>query len=300
MLSNCLNRENNNLNEVLCIFIYALLVSATFFMPVNRVNAAEANKDIYFWFEVNEKSYLEKYIKYAPEWLSVGKPIMTSTTYNVESFTKQLIDANLNVISGFKTAGVFTNDRVFHDVSSWEEMASLARRVSILTSGRAVILENEGTVKKMLEKGITSINYDELLKSISAQEWPDIWFYYGPVGAGEPVRSMSYTIARAVMNGIPNARLVDVSSVAYLKSPADSISQSNLSRTLELDSNPISIIYLDDDRYNFWKLNDADKAVNLAAGNSVIIYPGFGDVEKSSMVVQGLDVLSAPSNLHSK
>ena len=298
-------------NRLYWLYVFLLIGVVIFVLIKNTVNAEmiqiysenlkglinytqpisqEVNKKDYFvWFEINTKRYLDKYIKHVEAWVFIGKPMVTARIHNVESFTKQLINANIPVVSGFKTSDVF-KDRPFEDIDAWAEIARVARNVSGLTNGRAVILENEGTVKSMLTKGVNSINYEQLLKSISAQQWPEIWFWYAPEGRREPVQTMSNDIARAIMNGIPHARLIEASSAGFATSPANFISKNNLKRTFALDHNPISIIYLDDVEKNFWKLHNTDQAVKAAVGNTVIIYPGFGDIGKSQAVKESLSI----------
>ena len=81
------------------------------------------------------------------------------------------MNSGIPVLSGFKTSDPLRN-KPFHDPQSWATIAKVAREVSALTNGKPVILENEGAVKRMLSDNITSINYEALIQSISAQDWP--------------------------------------------------------------------------------------------------------------------------------
>jgi len=243
----------------------------------------------YVWFEVNTLSYLNRYCENVSSWLDIGKPMVTARAHNVEAFTRELVRRNIPVVSGFKTSDLL-DGKSFHNIAAWSEIARIARNVSTLTNGNPVVLENEGAVTKMVARGVTSINYEALLKTISMQQWPEIWFWYAPAGRREPVQTMSNDIARAIMNGIPHARLIEASSAGFVNSHADSTSRNNLKRTFTVDRNPISIIYLDDVKKNFWKLRSTGQAVKAAAGNTVIIYPGFGDIEKSDTVKESLGI----------
>jgi ADP-heptose:LPS heptosyltransferase len=268
------------------IFLYITLSYALSILNGSIVFAC--SKEVYIWFEANNRSYLEKYIDHAKNWEKTGKLIMTARIFNVESFVSQLNELSIPVIAGFKTSNVF-NDKNFHDSNAWKEIARIARNVSSLTDGRPVVLENEGTVKAMLSKNITQINYDKLCQSISAQEWPEIWFWYAPAGEKEPVKTMSMEIAHAIMASIPNARLIEASSAGFSTSAKNYNSRKNLQRTSSIDKRAISIIYLDDERHRFWRFKDIERAIDSAAGDTVILYPGFDDIEKSHKLKKNED-----------
>jgi hypothetical protein len=247
----------------------------------------KTGKECFVWFETNTQKYLDRYLKQAAYWESIGKPIATARIHNVEFFVKQMIDAGIEVTSGFKTSNLFL-DKDYHDLESWSNIARTARKVSILTGNRPVILENESAVKIIMRNGITKINYEKLLNAISSQKWPEIWFWHAPTGRKKPFSTISMDIARAIMNGIPNARLIEPSSSGLSNSARHKGAMKDLKLTLSIDRNPISIIYLDDDRPNFWKLKDSFSAIEYSKGNTVILYPGHEDVDKSGIVLNAI------------
>lgn len=244
-------------------------------------------KNCYVWFEVNTQKYVSDYLKYGNTWGEIGKPIITARISNVEIITKQIIKAGIPIISGFKTSDVF-EDKPFHDFESWQEIARVARNISKLTNGRPVILENESTVTNMVANGVLSINYEKLRESIEAQQWPEIWFWYAPAGRREPLQSISYDIGRAIMGGIPLSRLIEASSAGFSSSHRNKVSKINLKRSIALDKNLISILYLDDDKKNYWPLDQVSQAVDLAIGEDVILYPGINDIEKGLPIISSL------------
>ncbi|MBT8438742.1 MAG: hypothetical protein KJO91_03375, partial [Gammaproteobacteria bacterium] len=245
-------------------------------------------KTCYVWFETNTREHLKKFYRHYNGWKPVGKPIVTARIFNVARYTKLLVDSGIPVLSGFKTSDPLRN-KPFHDPQAWATIAEVAREVSALTGGKPVILENEGAVKRMLSNDITSINHEALVQSISAQDWPEIWFWYAPMGWNERVQNISKKIASAVKQAIPNSRLIEASSAGYSSSPKNKISRTNLQRTLSLENDPISIVYLDDARSNFWPLKDANQAVNTAFGSTVVVYPGILDIGNASIVSNSMD-----------
>lgn len=262
-------------------------ISAHLFASTAGKNVNGNYKECYVWFETNNSDYFERYLKESHLWKNVGSPIVTARIHNIESFTRKLTMAGYHVTSGFKTSDILRG-KAFHDAYAWAEIAKVARNLSHITNGRPVILENEGATKLLLKQGVISVDYESLLRVISAQTWPEIWFWHAPAGRKEPMRSLSSDIAMAISKGIPNSRLIEASSAGLTGSQKNRISQSNFRKTLALDSNPISIIYLDDETKNFWKLADTGFAVSAAAGNTVIIYPGVGDIEKGEKVKSAL------------
>ena len=263
--------------KVLFIYSIALISSISNVFGNDGMSNDLTNKECFIWFETNSESLLNRYIEESHAWSKIGKPIITARSHNVESFTNRLINSHPTLISGFKTSDIF-NETGFYDFNAWSKVAEIARNVSNITDGRPVILENEGAIKNFINKGSAVINYDLLLEVISAQEWPEIWFWYAPAGRKEPVQSISMDFARAISMGIPRSRLIEASSAGFIGSPYNKVSQSNLNKTIELDKNPISIIYLDNEKRNFWKLADTWRAVQAAKGSTVIIYPGFNDL----------------------
>lgn len=255
----------------------------------------QSGKACYFWFETNTQKYLNKFIRHHQDWKSTGSPIITARIGNVRSYTKRLADAGIPVISGFKTSGALKN-RPFHDRRAWEKIARVAREVSALTGGKPVVLENEGTVTRMISNGTESIDYEELVRSLSAQDWPEIWFWYAPAGQREPVRTVSRQIAYAIREAIPNSRLIEASSAGYPSSARNSNSRTNLKSTLAVDNDPISIIYLDDEQTSFWPLKDTNLAVKSAYGRTVVVYPGFADIENASLVEHSMNRDTACQN----
>jgi hypothetical protein len=254
----------------------------------NVVHKIYYNKECFVWFEINSQKYVDAYFQNFDGWQTVGNPIITSRISNVESLTKQLIDANIPIISGFKTSDVF-NKKSYYNIELWAKVASVSRNLSKITNGRAVVLENETALKNLLAEGISSLNYNKLLSSIAAQQWPEIWFWHAPVGEKQPTQTLSTDIARVIMQGIPKARLIEPSSAGLICSSTSMISKMNLAKTFKLDKNPISIIYLDDNKRNFWKLENTKQAIKQAAGNTVIIYPEFDDIVNSATVLKGLE-----------
>ncbi len=241
-------------------------------------------KKCYVWFEANTLPYFEKYMQHSNSWIEIGNPIMTARIDNIEYFTETLVEADVTITGGFKTFDVLKRAS-FSDFDAWAEIARVARKVSKITNGRPVVLDNEGALKHLLKRGVTEIDFQELHNSISAQEWPEIWFWHAIVGkSNDPIQTMSYEVAMAIMDGIPNVRLIEASSSGYYGSYKNRFSKRNLRRTLSINKNPISIIYLDDDKKNFWKLKDTLKAIRLSAGDTVILYPGFGDIDKGGIV----------------
>lgn len=247
-----------------------------------------AEKDCYVWFEANTERYMAIYLMNKEKWAFVGKPVVTARITNIESFADQLIDASVDAIVGFKTSGIL-NDNNYCDADSWQEIAKVAGNLSKKTKGKPVILENEGALKILISKGISTIDYDKLLKSISNQKWPEIWFWHGPMGEKEPLKTLSFSIAKAIKNGIPNCRLIEPNSAGISISSFNRNCQNNLRRTLDLDPNPISIIYLDDHKANYWELEDTDQAIRNAVSNTVIIYPGVDDIENCDAVLKSIN-----------
>jgi len=265
----------------------SLITFFSAFFIISSTSLSYDTKECYIWFEVNSDESLRTYMKHAKGWNIIGDLIVTSTIYNVEYVTNQLMAFDFTIISGFKTASLFNESNIY-DVEAWIKIAQKAIKISDMTNGKAVILENEGTIKQLLSRGIDSINVEKLTDLIGAQRWPEIWFWYAPMGQREPVRTLAFDIARAIKKGIPNSRLIEASSSAFVNSNENLISKSNLKRTFILDKNPISIVYLDDKIFNFWRLSETRKAVNSAIGNTVIIYPGFGDISNSEAVKSSL------------
>jgi len=261
--------------------LFILVISLN--LVITRSGFAD-QKQRYVWFEANNSVYLQEYINHVGKWRQVGEPIVTARIHNIESYVKTLNRLNIQVIGGFKTSNVFL-DHDYYDETAWKNIADTALRVSNLTNGKPVILENEGAVKALLKQGITSVDYNKLVKVIKKQNWPEIWFWYAPIGSKERVKQLSFNIARAIMQGIPKARLIEDSSAGFSTSSKNSDSLYNLNRTFELDNNPVSIVYLDDQRKKFWKLKNAAKALKQAAGNTVIFYPGFNDIENYQPVI---------------
>jgi hypothetical protein len=255
--------------------------------PNDVVHKIYYNKECFVWFEINSQKNLNAYFQNFDSWQTVGNPIITSRISNVESLTKQLIDANIPIISGFKTSDVFKK-KSYYNIDLWAKVASVSRNLSKMTNGRAVVLENETALKNLLAEGISSINYDKLLSSIVVQQWPEIWFWHAPVGEKQPTQTLSTDIARVIMQGIPKARLIEPSSTGFICSSTNAISKMNLEKTFSLDKNPISIIYLDDNKRNFWKLENTKQAIKQASGNTVIIYPGYNNIANSASVLKGL------------
>ena len=140
----------------------------------------------------------------------------------------------------------------------------------------------------MISKGASSVNYDKLLKSVSSQKWPEIWFWFSPLGQEEPLKTMSFDIAKAIKKGIPNCRLIEPNSAGFENSSYNYNCMVNLDRTLILDPDPISIIYLDDYKKNYWPLKDTDKALDKAKGRTVIIYPGLDDLANFEAVKKSI------------
>ncbi len=244
-------------------------------------------KDRYVWFEVNSEGYVNDFLVHARQWRKAGRLIVTTRLDNSEAIIRKLVHRGLDVTGGFKTSDAF-KAVPFHDEKAWEHIAETARRVSNLCKGNPVVLENEGAVTMMVENGVTSVDSGRLLAAIAKQKWPDIWFWYAPMGEKEPYRTLSYSIAETVRKGIPKARLIESSSAGYQGSTKNKRSQLDLDRTLQLDSNPVSIVYLDDHARNFWKLKDAVIAVKQAFGNTVILYPGYKNIAKSRPVIDSL------------
>jgi hypothetical protein len=242
----------------------------------------KTGKICYVWFEANSESFLEKYILNAKKWDLIGRPIVTSRIMNVEKFVEKIIKSGIFVTSGFKTSDAL-KDKNYHDNEAWTKIAEVARNVSKLTNGRPVIIENEGAVKNMLSKGISDIDYFKLLESISKQSWPEIWFWYAPMGENREAKTISYNIAMAIINGIPNARLIEASSAGYTSSHSNHNSKDNLLDTLEIDQHPVSITYMHKDRNNFWKFEQIEVAIKTAQSNTVIVYPLIGVDIKDSL-----------------
>lgn len=244
-------------------------------------------KECHVWFEINTKKYLNDYLKNSEEWREIGQPILTARPQNVEEFTQTIIDNGIIPISGFKTYDSFIG-RSFYSSKAWEEIAETARNLSKITTNNPVILENEGTVKHMLKNGVSSIDYNRLSKVVQKQKWPEIWFWYAPTGYKEPVISITTQIARVISESIPNYRLIEPSSSGYQNSKTNKVFIKNLDETLKLDKNPISIIYLDDRRRNFWDLKNTQNAIDISIGETVILYPGFDDIKKGNIVRRSL------------
>lgn len=244
-------------------------------------------KECHVWFEINTKKYLNDYLKNSEEWREIGQPILTARPQNVEEFTQTIIDNGIIPISGFKTYDSFIG-RSFYSSKAWEEIAETARNLSKMTNNNPVILENEGTVKHMLKNGVSSIDYNRLRKVVKKQKWPEIWFWYAPTGYKEPVISITTQIARVISESIPNYRLIEPSSSGYQNSKTNKVFIKNLDETLKLDKNPISIIYLDDRRRNFWDLKNTQNAIDISIGETVILYPGFDDIKKGNIVRRSL------------
>lgn len=257
-------------------------------IPINQhAEHLKTNKprECYVWFETNSPKYLNLYIDEFSSWNKIGFPIISARMSNAERLTQTILNHTPSVITGFKTSDAFQN-RSFTDERAWKEIANLARKLSKLTGNNPVVLENEGAVKKLLDQGVKSIKYNNLVDSISKQNWPEVWFWYAPHGTKEPVRSIAYDIARAVKVGIPNSRLIEPSSTGYSNSRKKASSIDNLRRTYLIDSNPISIVYLDDNRKHFWRVSNTGKAVQSAESHTVIIYPGFNDLKKARKVLE--------------
>ncbi len=254
---------------------------------INNEAQNSSKKDCYVWFETNTEANLNKYITHSKQWAMIGKPIVTARIFNIENYTIRLIDEGINAIAGFKTSNILGTGS-FSNEDSWKQIARVARNLSKLTNGKPVVLENEGSVSLLISKGVTSIDYQKLLNSISAQQWPEIWFWYGPLGQKEPLKTISFNIARAIKNGIPSCRLIEPNSAGFSISSLNKNCQNNLKRTFELDLNPISIVYLGENRKNYWELEDTDKAIQKSVGDTVIIYPGIDNLENYEKVLQSV------------
>lgn len=251
---------------------------------VKNLRIIQRQKDCYVWFEVNSDRYLKDYMLHAKKWNRLGNLMVTARLGNAETILKKLVDSGLNVTGGFKTSDAF-DGIPYHDEKAWKRIAYQARRISTLTGQKPVVLENEGAVKRLVSKGFTSIECDRLTASLAKQQWPEIWFWYAPMGEEEPYKTISNDIAKAVMKGIPGARLIEASSAGYSSSPRNPRAIKNLGHTLLLNQQPVSIVYLDDYKKNFWKLSDASTALDHAAGKTVILYPGFDDIGNYQSVI---------------
>lgn len=273
--------------KMVCLLQFIAIVLVFNIFAAGKYTYGGNTKDCYVWFEANSESYLAKYIEHSKQWVSVGKPIVTARIYNIETFTRRLMGAGIDVLGGFKTSNALDPDD-YCNADAWGHIAKVAGNISRLTCGKPVVLENEGAVKILISKGIQSIDYNRLLKSISAQNWPEIWFWYSPLGQSEPLKGLSFDIAKAVRNGIPNCRLIEPNSAGFYISSINHNCKINLKRTFALDPDPISIIYLDDYKRNYWALKDTDLAIEKAAGNTVIIYPGLDDISNYDAIRSSL------------
>jgi hypothetical protein len=254
-------------------------------------------KKCFIWFEVNNKKHFDQYLQFKSSWEGVGNLMVTARINNVEMLTQQLVSQNIAIISGFKTSDPF-RDKDYYDSTVWAEVAKTARNISKMTGNKPVVLENEGAVKQLLKNGISTIDYNKLFEVIREQQWPEIWFWYAPTGKREPVISMTHEIARAVVNGIPKVHLIEPSSAGFSNSPVNALSANLLKKTLILDPSPVSIIYLDDKHKNFWKLIDTNKALQAALGDTVILYPGFDDLENASKINAAIGNRKCSRNEH--
>ena len=242
----------------------------------NDLNKPSTTKQCFVWFEVNNEKNLKKYLANVKQWNRVGNPIISARKNNVVNFTNKILSKNIPVISGFKTIDFFKKSS-FYSLEAWSDIANLATTLSLLTKGRPVILENEGTMNYLRRSGIKTIDYQKLHFAISSQNWPEIWFWYSPMGNRDVVQSTSFTVAKSVINGIKNVSLIESNSSGYTYSKAKPLAL-NLYRTKVLDNNPVSIIYLDDKRNRFWKFKQITSSLNTAIGNRVIFYPGINDI----------------------
>lgn len=255
--------------------------------PSAPIDSNSSGKQCFVWFEVNNSQHLRQYFLNGQKWLKVGRPVISARKGNVVEFTKEALSKHIPVITGFKTYEFFVSDSIY-DPESWRKIALLARTLSQLTDGRPVILENEGAVKHLRKIGQQVIDYKKLYAAVAPHEWPEIWFWYAPIGNNEQIQSMSYNIAKAIIKGIEHASLIESNSAGYSRSKTTP-SALNISRTRILTNDPISIIYLDDKRNRFWRYKHITQSVKKSIGKRIIFYPGFDDINRHSDAAAHLD-----------
>lgn len=243
----------------------------------------------YVWFETNNQGLVDRWVLVAEEWQKVGVLIATAVRDNVLGFLPELMSAAGTVISGFKTADFFkySEGDSPYDPDIWGEIAALARDVAMVT-GQPVVLDNETNLNNIRAQGIEFIDSSALEAAVASSAWPEIWFWAGPLGSVEPVRQMSWDFASG-MTGVSIIHLIEPNSAGYQDSWKPDYSKDNFMRTKDLDSSPMSIIYLDDVSAWFWPLNQTCQALGRAQGASAILYPGAGDLERYLDVQNSVD-----------
>ncbi len=246
-------------------------------------------KNCYVWFESNNKKYFNLVLSSLPDWISVGQVIITGRKHNVVKFYKILRRRFGNrIITGFKTSDFF-KEKSIYDFEAWREISILAKRLSVMSGGAPVVIDNEGLIKKLLKGKNTSVDLDKLSSAIKGGAYPLIWWWYGPEGRSSRVISLTEKFAIALKNGIPDMRFIEASSGGFVDSDMDYWSKSNLKKTILIEKKPVSIVYLDDSLRRFWKLQHINLAIKSVIGRDVIIYPGIMDIGEGKRVSEYLE-----------
>lgn len=255
------------------------VVLGLLFGSIPSVGFPLQKKDCSVWFEINSEKLLHQYLEYQESWQRLGGPIATTRRNQIDLVVGSLRQENIHASSGVKTPD-YLDATDYLNPTGWERLSADARKIAELTEGAPVILDNETGLNQLLEANADDFAEDDLVAVLSAQAWPTIWYWLAPASRLNTRHvELSAKVARAIMRGIPSARLIESNSAGYKDSASNQASQANLHLTLQIDPDPVSIIYLDDTRPRFWRFGDTIEAIATAYAEDVILYPGVGDLE---------------------
>lgn len=250
----------------------------------------------YVWFECNSQTILDEWKLVATEWQQLGTLIMTtqeSVDGRVADFTQQaLAVSGVNgIVTGFKTSTFwdFAGGDSPYDTSIWQAVRDIAVE-AYNAGGNPIVLENESNLASLRDDWGTTLDPAQLQAAIEgvSGSWPEIWHWSSPTSTGDPTRQLSIDWATGVKAAIPNTRFIEDNSAGLKSNPNSPMRQLNVQVTSDLDSNPLSIVYLDNTTSNFWRLGYWWKTMEFARW-PIVLYPGYGDLNNYALCQNGLE-----------